>query len=162
MTDGAQSGSSHILLPGRVAGNMKLGGWSDVSWACRMALATETLPSCILSLTQKIVSSLHTSNCVSRPASYSLDIPSLSGSRLPVLTVNTAVRLKTHRAPRFQSGNFAPPSRHVDSIIFGLRLLLRGPGLLAGYSKQLLREAKTRRSPFAVLVKEESQAKLLQ
>ena len=52
VTDGGQHGSSHILLPERVAGNMKLGGWSDVSWACRMALATETLPSCILSLPQ--------------------------------------------------------------------------------------------------------------
>jgi hypothetical protein len=77
-----------------------------------------------------------------------------------VLT-NTAVCLKTRRAPRFHSGNFAPPSRHVDSLIFGLPLLLRGSGLFAGYSKRLLGEAKTRRASFAVLAKEESQAKLL-
>lgn len=160
MTDGGQRGSSsHILLPERVAGKMKLGGWSDVSWACRMALATETLPSCILSLPKSFPRCILATVSLARPLTQ-FAIPSLSGSGLCVFTVNTAVRLKTRRAPRFQSGNFAPPSRHVDSLIFGLRLLLRGPSLFAGYSKRLLGEAKTRRSPFAALAKEESQAKL--
>ena len=76
------------------------------------------------------------------------------------MLTNTAVRLKTRRAPRFYSGNFAPRSRHVDSLIFGL--LRGGPIWFAGYySKRLLGEAKTRKSSFTALAKEESQAKLL-
>lgn len=67
----------------------------------------KTLPSCIPSLPE-IISSLLYQHCVSRPASYSLCIPS-SGSLLCAFT-NTAVRLKTRRAPRFHSGNFAPRS----------------------------------------------------
>lgn len=48
--------------------------------------------------------------------------------------------------------------RQVDVLVFGQ---LRGPVWFAGYSKQLLGEAKTRKSSFAALAKEESQAKLL-
>ena len=49
--------------------------------------------------------------------------------------------------------------RQVDVLGFGQ---LRGPVWFAGYSKQLLGEAKTRTSSFAALAKEESQVKLPQ
>ena len=118
-----------------------------------------TLPSCIQPLSTKKCLLAAYWHCVSRPAScYSLAIPSSSGSR--PLCAHQQYCCPSEDPPRatLHSGNFAPRSRHVDSLIFGL---LRGSVWFAGYSKRLLGEAKTRRSSSAALAKEESQAKLL-
>ena len=129
--------------------------WLEVAGDCAsLRSSVETLSSHHLST--RTVSSLLTST-------VSLALPPTQYTAIWITTfvlTNTAVRLKTRRAS-LHSGNFAPRSCLLDSLIFGLLLLLCGPVRFAGYSTRLKGEFKAREGQFAALAKEESQARLL-
>lgn len=141
--------------PKRVAG----GGWSrrKVGTCACASSHRDTLPSCIQPLSTKSISSLLTSIVsLARPLTHS--VYHHLDHDFCVLTNNTAVRLKTRRAPRSIVGTL--PRDLVTSTRSSLGCCV-DPSWFAGYSKRLLGEAKTRRSSSAALAKEESQAKLL-
>ena len=82
-----------------------------------------------------------------------------------LLTLHTIIWITTLRAHKHCCPSEDPLRATIAQwrlcpAIF-VRSTLRGPVWFAGYSKRLLGEAKTRKSSFAALAKEESQAKLL-
>ena len=119
------------------------GGWSrrKVGTCACASSHRDTLPSCIQPLSTKKCFLAAYWHCVSRPASYySLAIPSSSSGSRP-LCAHQQHCCPSEDPPRatLHSGNSAPRSRHVDSLIFGQ---LCGPILVRWLSKATARRGK--------------------